>query len=76
MHLNCTELGNSAYNSVRGLVPSMYLGHVHVVDEVDEFLVARRPIVASSLLLQRLLEHLIASYIHISIHQQHSEFRL
>jgi hypothetical protein len=33
------------------------LGHVHVVDEVDEFLVARRTEVSTCLLLEWFLEH-------------------
>lgn len=32
------------------------LGHVHVVNEIDELLVSRRSVVASSLLLQRLFQ--------------------
>ena len=37
----------------------VHLGHVHVVDEVDEFLGARRTVVSPGLLLQRLLHHLL-----------------
>ena len=36
----------------------VHLRHVHVIDEVDQLLSARRTILLSSLLFQRLLHHL------------------
>lgn len=42
---------------VRGHGPVLvHLGHVHVVDEVDQLLRARRPVVSPRFLLQRLLQ--------------------
>jgi len=38
------------------------LWHVHVVDEVDETLGARRTVVAAGLLLQRLLQHVLQHF--------------
>ena len=49
-------VGHSGHSGQWSVVSSTNLGHVHVVNEVDEFLVARRSVVASGLLLERLLQ--------------------